>query len=71
MNFVVGLLWSNDDNAVLVVTCRLTKMRHLIPCLEKTSAENLADLYIRHIFRLHGLLRILISNRGPQFIAKF
>ena len=34
-------------------------------------AEQLAELFVRHIFRLHGLPRTIVSDRGPQFVAKF
>ena len=34
-------------------------------------AEQLADLYARNIFRLHGLPKTVVSDRGTQFIAKF
>ena len=71
MDFVVGLPWSNGFNAVLTVTCRLTKMRHLIPCRDNTSAEQLAELYIRHIFRFHGFPNTVVSDRGPQFVFHF
>ena len=67
MDFVVGLPWSNGFNAILNVTCRLTKMRHLISCRDDTSAEQLAELYIRHVFRFHGFLDTIVSDRGPQF----
>jgi transposase InsO family protein len=46
-------------------------MRHFIPCRDTCSAEDLAELYARHIFRLHGLPKTVISDRGPQFTAKF
>jgi len=71
MDFVVRLPWSDGCNAILVVTCRLTKMRHLILCREKTSAEQLAELYIRNIVRLHGLPQSVVFDRGPQFISAF
>jgi len=71
MDFVTGLPWSNGFNAILVVVCRLTKMRHLIPCRDTCTAEQLADLYARHVFRLHGLPQSIISDRGTQFTAKF
>ena len=71
MDFITGLLWSNGFNAILVVVCRLTKMRHLIPCRDTCTSEQLADLYARHIFRLHGLPQSIISDRGTQFTAKF
>jgi hypothetical protein len=71
MDFIVGLPWSNGYNAILVVVCRLTKMRHFIPCRDTCTAEQLADLYARHIFRIHGMPKTVVSDRGTQFIAKF
>src|SRR5690606_16187480 len=71
MDFVVGLPWSNGCDAILQVVCRLTKMRHLIPCRATCSAEELADLFARHIFRIHGLPKSVISDRGPTFVSKF
>src|SRR5690606_33497247 len=55
MDVDVGLTWSNGYNAILVVTCRLTKMRHLIACSETTTAEDVAQLYINFVFKLQGL----------------
>ena len=46
-------------------------MRHFIPCQETTSTEQLANLFVRHVFRLHGLLDSIVSDRGGQFIAGF
>ena len=71
MNFVVGLSWSNGFNAILNVTCRLTKMRHLISYRDNTFAEQLVELYIRHIFRFHNLPDTIVSDRGFQFILHF
>ena len=62
MDFIVGLPWSNGFNAILVVVCRLTKMKRFIPCRDTTTAEQLADLYARHIFRDHGLPGSIVSD---------
>ena len=71
MNFVTGILWLNGSNAVLMIVCRLTKMRYLILCRDTCTVEQLAELFVRHVFRLHGLPRTIVSDRGPQFIANF
>jgi hypothetical protein len=71
MDLVNGLPWSDGYNAILVVTCRLTKMRHLIHCRDTTTAELLVELFLEHVFRLHGPPRSIISDRGTQFVAKF
>ena len=64
MDYVVGLPWSEGYNAVLVIVCRLTKMRHLIPCRDTCTAEELADLYLKNIARQHGLPKTIISDRN-------
>ena len=71
MDFITGFPWSNGFNAILNVVCRLTKMRHFIPCRDTCTAEQLAELYARNIFRLHGLPKTIISDRGTQFVADF
>ena len=71
MDFIVGFPESNGFNAVLNVVCRLTKIRHFIPCRDTCTAEQLAEIYARHIFRLHGLPKSIISDRGTQFVADF
>ena len=71
MDFVTGLPESSDKNAVLSVVCRLTKMKHFIPCRETTDAKALARLYVEHVWKLHGLPDSIVSDRGGQFIADF
>ena len=71
MDFVTGLPWSNGFNAILNVTCRLTKMRHLISCRDNTFVEQLAELYIRHVFRFYGFPDTVVSDREPQFVSYF
>ena len=46
-------------------------MRHFIPCRDTCTAEQLANLYAHHIFRLHGLPKMIVSDCGTQFTAKF
>jgi len=47
----------------------LTKIVHFIPTTEKTSAEGLARLFRDSVWKLHGLPKSIISDRGPQFTA--
>ena len=46
-------------------------MRHLIPCRDTCTAEELADLYLKNITRQHGLPKTIISDRVTQFVARF
>ena len=71
MDFVTGLPKSKEGfNAVFNVVCRLTKMRHYIPCQagdDALSAEETAKLFEKHVWRLHGLPESLVSDRDPRF----
>ena len=53
MDFVTGLPWSKGKNAIFVVVCRLTKMRHLVVCRDTITAEGLAKLYTKYMARHH------------------
>ena len=73
LDFVTGLPMSKGKNAILVVICRLTKMRHFIVCLadeEGTSAEETARMILDHVWKHHGLCSTAVSDRGPQFVSE-
>ena len=71
IDFITDLPSSQDHNAILVVVDRFSKMAHFIPCSSSITSEITSTLFIREIFRLHGLPDNIISDRGPQFIAGF
>jgi transposase InsO family protein len=58
------------DN-VLVVMDRLSKESISIPCHKTTTAEEMASLFIYHIWRYFGPPDSIVSDRGPQFISTF
>jgi len=68
-DFITKLPLAQGYNSILVVVNRLTKMVYFIPTTEKTSAEGLARLFRDNVWKLHGLPKSIISDRGPQFAA--
>lgn len=48
-----------------------SKQAHFALTTDKVDADGIADLHIRDVFRLHGLPRGIISDRGPQFASRF
>jgi hypothetical protein len=54
-----------------VVTDRLTSLTHLIPINTRTTASELAYIFIKEIVRLHGMLDSIISDRDSNFTSKF
>ena len=76
MDFVTDLPKSRDWNGViydfiLVIVDRLTKMVHYVPVSKTVSAEDLAEILIREVVRLHGLPDSIITDRGSVFTAKY
>jgi len=70
VDFITKLPLAQGYNVILVVVDQLTKMVHFIPTTEKTTAEGLAKLFRDNIWKLHGLSKSIISDRGPQFMAE-
>jgi len=68
-DFITKLPLAQGYDSILVVVDRLTKMAHFIPTTEKTSAEGLARLFRDNVWKLHGLPKSIISDRGPQFMV--
>ena len=68
-DFITKLPLAQGYDSILVVVDRLTKMVHFIPTMEKTLAEGLAKLFRDNVWKLHGLLESIISDRGLQFMA--
>src|SRR5271169_2187554 len=71
MDFITGLLWSEGKDAIWVVVDRLAKMCHFVACQTNLTAEDLALLFLKNVWRLHGLPGSIVSDQGPQFAANF
>ena len=62
-DFITGLPSAEAYDAMCVVVDRFTKQRHLIPCTTTIDAEGFAELFIRQVFRLHGLPQMVTYDR--------
>ena len=51
---ITRLPMSQGYDAIYVVMDRLTKMSHFIPTTTCTSADNLVQLHLRHMWKHHG-----------------
>ena len=70
VDFITKLPVVAGKDAILVVCDRLSKMMHFVATMEGTSAECLARLLQNNVWKLHGLLESVVSDRGPQFVAE-
>ena len=62
---------TNGNDTILTVVDRFSKEAHFIPCDSTLTAENLASLFLKEIYRLHGLPAEIISDRDKLFTSKF
>ncbi len=69
IDFLCGLPESKGYTVIMVVVDRLTKMIHLIPFKDIPTTEETAKEFLRNIYKLHGLPRDIITDRGTQFTS--
>ena len=55
----------------MVVVDKLSKAAHFIPVKTTYKAANIADIFLKQIFQLHGIPKVIISDRDPKFTDKF
>ncbi|QRW27779.1 Retrotransposable element Tf2 protein [Rhizoctonia solani] len=70
-DFITGFPKSNGHDAILVIIDSFSKFGHFIPTSKKVTAKGLADLFISHVWKLHGLPVKTISDQGTTFTGKF
>jgi hypothetical protein len=72
MDFIVGLpLTARKFDSIWVIVDRLSKSAHFIPVHTRYDARNYAEIYIARVLCLHRVPKMIISDRGLQFIAHF
>ncbi len=71
LDFVTAHPPSQGNMVVLTVVDRFLKAAHFIPLPKLPSARETVTAVIDHVFRIHGLPKDVVSDRGPQFVSKF
>ena len=72
MDFIMGLTnTSQHHDSIWVIVDQLTKTAHFIPVHTEYQAKKYAEIYIDRIVCLHGVPKLIISDRGTQFVARF
>lgn len=73
LDLVTSLPPSGQEHydAILVITDRLTRLVALAPCHKKSSAHDIAELFIFHWWKHHGLPLSLVADRDPRWCGKF
>jgi len=71
INIIRPLPKSNGMDAIVVIVDQFTKMIRLKTTTMNVLLEEITKIYRDKIWKLHGIPRKILSDRGPQFASKF
>jgi hypothetical protein len=58
-------------DSIWVIVDRFTKSTQFIPVHTHYNVEKYTDIYIPRILCMHEILKVIVSDRGSQFVAHF
>ena len=72
MDFVSGLLLTQKKHdSVWMIIDKLTKSAHCILVRIDYSMDQIAELYVDEIVRMHGVPLSIVSDWDPRFTSRF
>ena len=72
MDFISGLTPSaNGYDAIFVCVDKLSKMAHFMPTTTHVTAEGTTRLFCDHVYKHHGLPKVILSDRDARFTSRF
>jgi hypothetical protein len=71
VDFIVKLPESHGYNAIMCIVDSLSKHPHFILMHTTINAEGMALLFHKEVWKHHGTPRVVVSDRGPQFVTTF
>ena len=71
MDFITGLPMVQGKDCIFVVVDQLTKYAHFFAISAHYTAAQVAELFFKKVFRLHGLPKTITSDRDSRFMGGF
>lgn len=71
MDFIEGLPRFGSANCILVAVDRFSKFAHFISLSHPFNAQHVAQLFHDTVYRLHGMLTHIVSDRDRVFTSTF
>ena len=64
------MTWRQHDS-IMVVVEKLTKKAHFIPVKSTHTTKDIAKIFMKEIFKLHGLPKAIVFDRDVKFTSNF
>ena len=64
------MTWRQHDS-IMVVVDKLTKAAHFITVKSTYETGDIAKIFMKEIFKLHGLPKAIVSDRDVKFTSNF
>jgi hypothetical protein len=72
MDFITKLLITvKQHDSIMVVVDKLTKAMHFILVKTTHKETNIAEIYMKEFVRLHGVPKVIVSDKDPTFTSNF
>ena len=72
LDFIIGLPRTKRKNdSIMVVVDRLSKSAYFITMQSTYKTVQIVDIFMKEIFRLHGIPKTVISDRDVNFTLAF
>jgi len=71
VDFVVELPEFSRHDTVMTIVDSVSKRVHFVLTYTIVTVKEAARLFLHYVWKLHSLLRYVVSNHGPQFMASF
>ena len=62
--------WRQHDS-IMVVVDKLTKAAHFISVKSMHKTDGIVKIFMKDIFKLHGLPKAIVSDRDVKFTSNF
>jgi hypothetical protein len=71
MDFITGLPKSGNKSVIMEVVDRLSKYPHFCALQHPFTTSIVAQIFMDHVFKLHGIPHSIVSDRDPTFTNNF
>lgn len=71
MDLIGGFPMSDDKDNIFVVVDRLTKYANFMVVKKTHSTKKITEVFCKNIYKLYGIPKVIISDRGVRFEGNF